>query len=460
MLTFNDFQKAINKNDKASFILKAINEYKASDLYKRAELATEYYARKNRAILKRATFLERKGIRFPVIFHRLCNGLYPKFIKRWVFYTLGNGLTLDADKKAKLGRKFEIKLLLDGVIPACNAGVSWGFWNNDHIVFFTALEAFGLFDERTGNLKALIRFWQIDKDKPMYVELFEVDGITEFASERNGGALKQIDENPRPYKTKIFKDSISETVVETEVYSELPIYPLYVNELKDSEFNDGIKSYIDAYDFVSSDQIDQILMSEGINSVVKNFGGESFQEMWEKLQGKIFPVDENAGTDVAMHVVEAPYQAKKTTLEWLERRMYADFLMADIDKLGTEVTATEIKASNEEMNNKSDILEWQTCDFVENILKINRIQYTPDEVKFKRRSVINDTEMVDNIDTMLSNGSADIQWAVENNPLITDADQEALLARLAIAEQEKANETFELEDEADEAVVVEDVNAP
>lgn len=447
--TFQDFLEAVQANNKAAFILSAIEEYRQSDLFLRAQEATEYYARRNTAINKRMSFLQRKGINIPIKFHKISSGYYPQMIDEWTGYTLGGGLTIDKEKKDKLGNDFEYLLLNNGVIPACNSGVCWGFWDNDHIVFFDSLEAFGLFDERDNDLKALIRFWQIDADKPMFVELFEFGGITEYSTGKSKNKLTEI-KPQRPYKTKVFRDSISEFVVNTEVYGELPIYPLYVNRLKESEFNDGLKSYIDAYDFISSDQVDQITMSEGVYSIVKNYGGEGLADMFEKLQYRIFPTDDNAGTDVAMHVIEAPFQAKQATLEFIERRIYADFPMPNPRLDGRAVTATEIKAANKSLDIKSDILEWYACKFVESIFKLNGIPFEKDEIKFARRGLINDTEIVNNTSTMLSDGYIDIEAALNLSTIIPDSEKSDILARLDIAAQNEANLRFEFEQENDQ----------
>lgn len=452
-LSWQDMQEFIRKGNKEEFILKAIDEHKRSEEFTSSARTWKYYRRENVAINERMSFLDRKGIRLPVRFNKLASGFLQKFILQWVYYSLGNGLTLDKEKKSKLGRGFGISLLLDGVVPAALDGVCYGFWNNDEVRFLKIYENngyngfFPVLDERTSNIKAGIKFRQANAKKPMFVELFEINGITEYQTDKDKNKLTAIDQRPRPYKTHVFKSPSSEYVVGEENYSELPIYPLHVNELKVSEFNDGFRSYIDAFDFVSSDQVDQITMSEGIHWIVKNLGGEDFRSAFEMLQAKIYSVDTDAQTEVASHVVEAPFQSKQATLEFLERRMYADFLIPPAQNLGQVVTATEIKYANQELDNKADILEWRVCDFVEKLLKLIGVPFEQDEVKFKRRSVINDSEIIDNISTMLTDQYVDAKWAVENNPLITDADQEALLARLAIAETEKANNDFPMTDD-------------
>lgn len=406
-------------------------------------------------------FLQRKGIRVDVKFHRLCSGFFPTMIDHWTTYTLGDGLTLDDDKKAKLGKDFEYELLHVGVLHAALAGVCYGFWcvsdtrreEDNKVKFFPVAEecglrgAFPLLDERTSNIKLFVRFWQIDFDRPMYVELYDNRGITEFESYENGKALKRGEF--KPYKARVYRNAIETNVEGIEGYSEIPIYPLYVNKLKQSELTKGLKSYIDVYDYVASDLGNDITIKEGIKAIVKNYGGENLQDLFDKLQAEIFPVEENAQQDVSYDSVESPFNAKQSMLDLAERRIYADFPMPNPRQDGRGVTATEIKAARELLDIKADTLEWWTCKFVENILRINNISFGPNEVKFNRRTIMNDTERVNNISVMMSDGYIDDEMAIDLNPLIPQDEKQALKDRLALAKKEHADETFKLEDKQD-----------
>ena len=65
---------------------------------------------------------------------------------------------------------------------------------------------------------------------------------------------------------------------------QLPIFPLYANELKRSELTDGIKGHIDAYDFISSDLADGITHVEGVYWYIKNYGGDNAAELIKEIQ--------------------------------------------------------------------------------------------------------------------------------------------------------------------------------
>jgi len=441
--TFNDFEKAA---DKGAFIKTAISEYKSSETFKRGLKANGYYDGDNPDIMHRMSFAERMNIR-DIKFHRIGNGEYPKMVRHWAFYTLGNGLSLDDDKKSKLGNSFDFNLILNGVIPACNAGISYIFVNHDKIVFFPAAEspdrgAFGLLDERTSEIKAFVRFWRIDSDKPMNVELYEADGITDYSEDEDENLIAH--DVKQPYKQNVTTYGTGETIISgTESYERLPIFPLYVNERKKSEFTRNLESCLVAIDYIMSDQVDQIMQHEGINTFVKNYGGETLEGLLRELQAKIYQTEKDVGTDISTTAVEAPYQAKKAALDRLVELAYSIFSMPEA--LGNRaVTATEIKDANKYLDTKSDILEWRICDTIGQILDFMGIEYGQEELSFKRRGIVNDTEVIDNISKMYSGDYLDIKAALEMNPYVESSEVDNILQRLDIAEQETAEKAFPL----------------
>lgn len=425
-LTFNDFT---DSKDKKAFILKAITEYQRSEMYLKAQAAQLYYSTDNASIAKRMGYLQRQMRKnINVKFNRLRNAFFPKAVKKLVMYTIGNGATLDDAQKLKIDRRFDKKLII-AAINACVDGVVWGFPHVGNLSFFRATEFVPLVDERTSKLMAGIRFWQVDPKKPVYIELYEIEGITEYIS-KDGGAPTEEKEQ-RPYKQTVRTDVFETTVINGENYDVLPVFPLYANELKTSELTTGLHALIDAYDAVSSDLVDSVVFTEGLYSILKNYGGADLREALDQiLEVRALPVDGgDAGTDIK--TIEAPFNAKQYTLDLIEKRMYADWLLPDSDDVRA-VTATEIKAAREDMDIKADILEWQVADFVENVLKLNGIEeLLPD---FKRRTTTNDSETVQNI--AVSMGTE--PWrtyadAIMDDPTIPQDEKEDRIAAMDLA---------------------------
>ena len=427
MAHINTYQDFVSAKDKLEFIARAIVEYRGGELHRIAVSAQNYYARKNDAILSRMSYLERS--RKPsanVTYHKLCNGFFPKFVKQLNSYLLGNGITLDEKVKEHLGERFDKTLLVMGSYALVD-GVCWGLWDADRkLVPFRATEFFALPDERTGNPMIGIRFWQIDAAKPLYVELYEHEGVTVYKS---GAGAKLEEVRPRrPYKTSVRKDILGEDTTGIANYDVLPIFPLYANDLRQSELI-GLKGYIDAYDFVSSDLIDSITLVDGLYWIVKNYGGDDLSQLITEIQERRTIYTDGAESSAASAVVESPFQSKMETLQFLENRMFADFMVPTSASMRA-VTATEINVNREPFDLKTDNYEMQVVDFVENLLRLLGVEDA--EPKFKRRTMNNDSETVTNIYAMRQD--IDRETALFLNPLVPDDMVAEIMERKVLEE--------------------------
>ena len=440
MFTYQDWNEAA---DKAAFIVDVVQEYRGSDTYMRAAEAQAYDRRNNAAVVNRMTFLERYGIQdSKVKFFHMRNGFFPKMVRQHVQYLLGNGVTFPDEIKNRLGSKFDRDLQRAGQQAKVD-GVVWGFWNLDRLMIFRATEFAPIYDESNGDLMVGIRFWQIDSEKPMYYEVFTQEGITKYKQENDGLAVA-VDEKPTPYILHVQTDMADERVTDTANYSRIPIFPLYANDLMISEFSDGLKEDIDAYDYISSDLVDGIHQVEGVYWVVKNYGGNDLAQLLTEMQAqKAVYFDSGGDSGADGKSLEVPFQAKQIALELLEKKMYSENMALDTRALtGGSLTTVAIRVAFADFDLKTDLFEYQVLSFVQNILEL--IGITGAEPKFKRRTLTNDTEMVDNISKMLADGYVDEEWAINNNPLIVDEEQDELMKRIALAREEEAEAQFGL----------------
>lgn len=447
--TYQDFQEAIEADKKEIFILDAINNYIASPEYKIKQRNLNYYMRKNEKILKRMSFLKKIGINIDVTFHRLCNGLFQKFSKQVIFYTIGNGLTLEKDKRKILGRKFN-KQLIQSCINAYWGSISWNFMKFVKVGLyelrvFDSLEAFGLFDEKDGTAKTVIRFLLPNGDgKPMWVELYELEGMTEYKVVR--GKIEEA-EPITPYVTKSDGDILGATITPGDNYPTFPIIPLYANMLHQAEFTDAFKAQSDALDFVDSDLVDTVTQDDGIYGTIKNYSGDDARELVIEIKKWKTIIDaENA--DATLSSVEAPYQGKEAVKDGLRRDMYNEFMALDTKELtGGSLTNVAINVAKTDLDLKADELEWQVADVVENILEIVGIEY--EEITFKRRTISNDTEVINNISTQIADGILDVEEAIFLSPNILEDRKKALQDRIELANTGVPPDDTEVDEDAD-----------
>jgi len=421
---------AIEEEKRSYFLLRIIEDYQNSHEYRTAIRAQQYYRRRNPNVLARMSYLERTRRRkINVKFHRLCSGWFRKLIVHANGYLLGNGVSLSDENKTKLGNRFD-KILLQMGNNALVDGVCWGYWDVEQgLVPFRSAEVgkgfIMLQDERTGTPTVGIRYWQLTLNKPLYIAVYERDGVTEYIArdEKINLYTEKI-----PYMTRIgTSPAAGSQIIGIENHDVLPIFPLYANELKQSEIV-GLDGYIDAYDFIASDMVDSITMVDGLYSIVKNYGGDDLEQLVQEIHEKkiIYADGDNAGG--SFDAIETPYMSKKEALSFLEQRITIDFMVPS-SMSGRAATATEINLNREPLDFKADLFELQVIDFVENVLHLIGIDEEP---KFKRRTTTNDTEITNAVNVMRPDLS--LKTALKLYPLLPDDLIEENITELALEE--------------------------
>ena len=393
MKTFNDLL-ALGDSEKArmDFILQAINEHKSSAMYQIAVDADMYYRHLNPTIMRAQKFvydlMGRAHVDEWSANNKIPSRYYFYFVTQGVQFLLGNGISFADDKtKERLGKNFD-SVVQKAATDALNGGVSFGFWNNDHLEQFSLTEFVPLYDEENGALAAGIRFWQVASDKPLRATLYEMDGYTEYIR-REGEDITTLQEK-RPYIQIVAQSEASGVeILDGQNYPGFPIVPLF-NTNRQSELV-GSRETIDAYDLMASALINNIDDANLIYWVIRNAGG-----MDDMLEG-----DEQ----VDEHQIDVPFQASEVALNRLRGQLFDDFMALDVKEISAgAATATQIKAAYEPLNAKTDLFEYQVTEFINGILAIVGIE---DEPTYTRSLIVNQQEMIQNIVTSAEYLSAD-----------------------------------------------------
>ena len=448
--TWQDWQNATNKLE---FLESVIATYKASRDFKQALEAKQYYEGNNVSVSRKfivradvATSVDDRGKktrtnrRVQVEGNRLPCGFFRRAVMQENEYVLSNGVTLDdAEQKARLGASFD-KALENAGEKALVQGVAWLFWNADHIEVIPAVSdaASGfvaLLDEMTSTPMIGIQFWQISPYKPMYVRLFEVDGVTLYV--RDEKQLREL-QPKRAYVQTVLNDSLGKEVLAGDNYNALPVIPLYANNEKSSELTPSIKRKIDAYDNISSDFADNLDRANDVYWVLNNFGGSVQQalEIMQQINELKIVANQSDGTgggaSAEPRTIEVPYNARQTALEILRKELYADFMALDMDALtGGSLTNVAIRAAMANLDLKADIYEWQCFQCVQRILRLLGIE--SENINFRRQTISNDLETVQAIYLMRSD--IDLRTALELNPFINPDDIETIIANISAEEK-------------------------
>ena len=394
MKTYQDLVEADNI---MAFVLQAIQEHKASEMYVTAQIADAYFRKKNTTIKNyERTITTIKGVKVQDRYspnHKVASGFFKRFVTQQVQFLLSNGVTWNDNNV--FGNAFDIQLQR-AAKQALIGAVSFGFWNLDKLQIFKITEFVPLQDENTGALRAGIRFWQIADNKPLRATLYEEDGYTEFAWNRREGNQKLQGEVLKEKQKYIYKTSASEIdgieIREGYNYPSFPIVPLWGNEEHESEIV-GIRDGIDAYDLIKNGYENDLDEAQ-LYWIIKGAGGMDNDDLAQfldrlKTVRAAAPAD---GQEVEAKTVEIPHEARETLLNRIERDLYRDYMALDTRELSIRnATATEIKAAYADIDEKASDFEYMILDFLREIMNIAGVD---DDPSFTRNYIVNTQEEV------------------------------------------------------------------
>jgi hypothetical protein len=425
MFTYQDFLQAQEKGAAEQFIVKVIDSYIASREYARILMAERYYNGENPALSGYHTKAEIGGSSVDLFARiRVPSGIFNRLITLQVNRLWHDGVQLDdPEKKKQLGSSFD-KIAKDISTNAAVHGVCYGFWNLDKLVMFTAKEFLMLRDERTGIDMVGLRFWRLSPNKPWVIQLYEIDGWTEF-SRVGTGPLRLVSEK-RAYTEVVRRDALGETVF-GENYPRFPVIAMYANTQRTSELSAPIKAKIDLYDAIMTTFGDTVLRTKAVYWILEGMSGsiEHLREARDAIErlGIIAP---NGDVNAKAETVDLPYQATIEFLSELEKSIFRDAMVTNPQELmGSNLTATAINASYHAEKLKVSDMEWQAAFFIDALL--NLIGIENNSIKFKHEAVSSDMEITQRLN-MYSELPMEIK--VKIDPLFSEDIQEMVLESL------------------------------
>lgn len=387
------YQDSLGQNP-IDFVRQAINNYKASDMYKWAVEGEAYVKQENTTIMKYRKILytlsgDAVADNYSANHKCACN-FFNRFCTQLNQYLLRNGVTFQNEEtKKKLGgAKFDRALKRAGKYAL--AGIcSYGFYNLDHVDVFKSTEFVPLYDEETGALRAGIKFWQLASNKPLRATYFEEDGYTDFIWE--DGADGKILRDKRAYTQVVRVNFDGVEILEGKNYPNFPIVPLWSNLYHNSELV-GMQTEIDVYDLIKSGFANDLDDVSQIYWLIKNAGGMDDTDLArfiERLK-TVRAVQLDDGIEAESHTTEVPYNARETYLNRLENDMYKDAMIVNTDAIANGNTvATAIRAAYEPQDDKTDEFEDCVADWIEGLLTLIGIEDVP---SFTRSRIINQAE--------------------------------------------------------------------
>lgn len=461
MYTFQDFQddvKALGINEAVN---SALSKHKSSEEYRIALDADNYDRQKNttitRFIKKVFTLNGRTAIDEFSSNNKLCSSFFRRLNTQRNTYSLGNGIQfVEENIKERLGEDFDTRIK-DAGYYALIHGVSFLFWNVNHVHVYKVTEFVPLYDEETGALRAGIRFWQIDSTKPEYAVLYEEDGYTKYRkadTDRGGtGRFEEVQAKSAYRINYAQADTDTEPeIVGEENYTSLPIVALYGSRLKQSTLI-GMKTNIDAYDLVRSGFANDLSDCSEIYWIVNGAGGMDDVDLANfrtRLKiNHIASVENEDEAKVTPYTQEIPFNARKEFLEEIRSGIYEDFGGLDVHTISAGATNDHIEAGYQPLDEQADDFEYELIETIQQLTKlIFDKEYTP---LFNRNRISNQKERTDMVIECAN--YLDDETILNHLPFLTSDEVQAILER----KQQDDMDSFIPDDVTDDTEINDDI---
>lgn len=437
MLTYQDYEEY--SGTQADFLKKAISEYISSDFYKIAYIADKYNKQQNVTISQASrTILTLDGEKkedFTASNNKIPSNIFHRLITQRCMYSLGNGISFAKEGiKEKFGKKVDSVARAVGISSLVD-GVGY-FYLSDRLYQFKATEIVPLYDEYTGNLRAAIRFWQLDTNKPMQIVFFEKDGYTKYVDEKSNGIRVIKEKQPYIIKT-IHTKAFGTEVVGFDNYPDVPIVPLWGSSLKQSALV-GMRAAIDAIDLVQSGFANNLSDCAEVYWLLQNAGGMSdgdLRKFRDRLLLNHIATTNSDETTVTPYTQEIPHQAKEAFLEYTRAKIYEGFGGIDVHTIAAGATNDHIDAAYQPLDEEADDFEYQIIEAFEKLGVL--LGLDPDDCVpiFKRNRVANYTQKVDAL--MQMSQYLDDRTILEKSDMVTVDEIDQIMARKAAEEQAK-----------------------
>lgn len=403
MKTYQDFVAVGEDTQKRmAFVKTAIEDHRSSPAFMIARDADLYYKQQNVTIMRfRKMLYAIDGVQIPDNYsanYKLCSNFFDRLTTQRNQHLLGNGVSFSKpDTKAKLGKFFDQRMVNLGH-EAQDGGVSFGFWNYDHLEVFGLTEFVPFYDEENGALMAGIRFWQVAEEKPLRATLYEVDGMTDYIwtkDEPNGRIMDFNGNTKRSYMTTTTGTPVDQNYIyKGQNYEKFPIIPMF--NVKNQSDLVGMRQKIDCYDFIESGFANNASEANVLMTITNAMGMDEvdmvkFKDQVKRVNSAL--VDKDVNLDI--QAVEAPFASREAILNRLRNGMYEDYMALDVHEISAgATTATQIEASYEPLNSKTDDYETQVTTFILHLLDFLGID---DEPTYTRSKIVNRKEEIEEV---------------------------------------------------------------
>ena len=434
--TFQDLEQAKASGTLETFLAKLKNDFLGS-----AERATmleneRYYDGQDPLIKPMIAKIRRAVLDTGVTFNATTifeNSIKSEFAKRLVSQPINrlftnpvqitDKLNKDVDLKEKLGEDADATFA-DIATMAAVHGVCYAYWAGGHVEAFLATDYYPLRDQRTGAHMAGIRLFQIDPDYPVYLQLFEVDGFTEWEIKND----KLINEQKTPYRYSATAWSTHTVIESIENYPGFPIVPWYVNSSQKSLIKRSIKDKISMYNLTETMYFDDFIRTSPLYWAANGGHIEDIVQQRQQIDAlRIATVGEGreigGSASIGAVTVDFPYQAKEALRMEIEAAIFRDGEVVNTQAiLAGRILVGAVRMAARAEDNLIHSIERFAKKAIRGIMRIAGID---GEVKFQRTTYTDDLEIMQQAQIAV-NADVPVEAVVPVMPLFADRVEETL----------------------------------
>lgn len=293
---------------------------------------------------------------------------------------------------------------------AAGQGVSYIYQDYlGNLTVFQTENCIPYFDEMTGDLISLIRFWDIPTNYEMsyqnnryqsyytIIETYTKEGLTVYSTRGKFHVVKPL----TPYKFKRTADIFGSTITGESV--NLPITIFRNNPDYKSDMTPSVRAKIDIIDIVNSGFANNIEDFSDLFWVIKNAGGMDSTEFEDYVANinrtrKIIVGD---GDDVSTKQIEIPTEARTKFVELMKKELIFETGIIDTQAIaaGGDIRNIGIKLMTLKLRQRISDFEWEAYRAATDIIN-KRLQYLGEsgefDIDFSKMLIDNDTELIDN----------------------------------------------------------------
>lgn len=338
-------------------------------------------------------------------------------------------------------------------IYASSQGRGYIFVGSDGLLrVFESENCIPFFDDQTGALRAMYRFWTItdmSEKEYLYLEEYNEDGIKTYDMSKSMPELIKKEN----YSYRILSDIEGERE-EAQNLGYLPICILQNDAEAQSDLKVNVRAKIDAIDIVKSGFANNIEDFADAYWTIKTGNGaadpEELNDFIAAINQTRKVISEGEGADAEPHQFEVPTTARKTFIDDCKTELVQETGVIDTASMtGSSLTTTAIKAATMKLRQRVSDFEWEVYKTAKEILKIfcayNDIDDSDIDIEFTQLLIQNDTEIIDNAVKVRSDISQESYLSLLQRAGVID-DVEEEIKRL----EEESRSSYKIQDSDDD----------